>query len=227
MEAMNTGLRHPVTMTSQIQKEICFAVFDGISGEDFGEEAAFTAAQGISEEMALLADYCIPERQFLKNLCAHLNSQVCRRGREMHAEHMGTTMAALLFSQEYVYLCNLGDSKAFRLRDGVFQQISETHYAPSTPGIKGQLTQFIGMDESIHVPEPYIAKGELRKADKYLICSNGLTATVTNLEITRILMESDDPSKCVRDLVDTAQSSGSADDVTVIAIRIGKNPAQI
>ena len=219
LEVENKGLRHPVTMRTELRREVCLAVFDGIGGEDFGEIAAFTAAQGMRLELAKLDDYIIPERRFLQEMCSQLNALVRRRREELHTGRMGTTMAALLFSQDYVYVCNLGDSRAYRLRNGEFLQLSQDHVQRAPEEKKGPLTRFLGM-ESASGAEPYIAKGQLERGDWYLICSDGLTDALTNLEIDHILLHSPDPEQCVRSLTEQAQQNGARDNVTAIAVYV-------
>ena len=218
LEEKNKGLRHPVSMTVRLRREVCLAVFDGIGGADFGETAAFVAAQGMHAAMDRLDSFFVPERHFLQQMTRQLNDLVSAKRQEMHTDHMGTTMAALLFSQNYVYVCNLGDSRAYRLRSGEFMQLSRDHAERPDGEKKGLLTQFVGMDE--RAPEPYIAKGEIRSGDWYLICSDGLTDTLTNLEIDFILLRSSDPVDCARELTEAALKAGARDNVTAIVIRI-------
>ena len=224
LQADNKGLRHPVSMTARMQREICLAVFDGIGGEDFGEAAAFTAAQGMRLSLNTLNDYVVPERPFLKEMCARLNELVRARGRELQTERMGTTMTALFFSQNYVYVCNLGDSRAYRLRSGEFLQLSRDHTDRTEGENKGLLTHFLGMNTDERALEPYIAKGEIRPGDWYLICTDGLTDALSNLEIDFTILHAADPKDCVQTLVQKAAESGGKDNVTVIAIRIARAP---
>ena len=220
LEEENRGLRHPVTMTDRLQKEICFAVFDGMGEADFGETAAFTAAEGLRSMLTKLDSFFVPERHFLQDSCAELNDAVLRKKEELRTERMGTTMTALMFSPSLIYVCNMGDSRAYRLRNGEFLQLTKDHVLVGEGEKKGVLTQYLGMDPQPKGPEPFIARGEIRDDDWYILCSDGLTDSLTNLEIDFAVLQSGDPENCVRTLMDKALSSGGQDDITVIAIHI-------
>ena len=127
LEEDNSGLKHPVAMTRTLRRELCVAIFDGMGGENFGECASFAAADTMQYMTRTLRDYFIPERAFLNRICLKLNDAVVAKQKELLAERMGSTMVALYFSHGYVYVCNLGDSRAYRLRDGEFLQLSVDH----------------------------------------------------------------------------------------------------
>ncbi len=222
MEADNNGLRHPVTMTRALRRELCVAVFDGMGGEQFGELASFAAADCMQNTTRRLKDYFIPERRFLQEMCLKINEAVVARQKELCTTHMGSTMVALYFSHDYVYVCNLGDSRAYRLRDGEFLQLSVDHVEKRDEPTKKKapLTQHLGIDPEEFLIEPYIAKGELKRGDVYLLCSDGLTDMLSNLEIDEILGGGASVEACAQQLVDAAQEKGGKDNVTVIVCRI-------
>ena len=68
--------------------------------------------------------------------------------------------------------------------------------------------------------EPHIVKAELRKGDQYLLCSDGLTDMVENVEISDILLRSETTEECVSSLVQAAMEHGGRDNITVILCRI-------
>lgn len=222
LEAENDGLRHPVAMSKALRRELCLAVFDGMGGENFGELAAFAAADCMQSVTRKLKDYFIPERRFLNGMCMKLNEAVVTKQRELCTERMGTTMVALYFSHGYVYVCNLGDSRAYRLRDGELLQISEDHVEKREGQThrKAPLTQHLGIDPEEFLIEPHIAKGELKHGDQYLLCSDGLTDMLTNVEIDAILTAAPTVEDCAQKLVDAALEKGGRDNVTVIVCRI-------
>lgn len=222
LEAENNGLKHSVTMTKTLRRELCVAVFDGMGGENFGEFASFAAADCMQKSTRRLADYFIPEKRFLNEMCMRINDAVVEKKREFCTEHMGSTMVALYFSHGFVYVCNLGDSRAYRLRDGEFLQISEDHVEKreGRESKKAPLTQHLGIDSEEFLVEPYIAKGELKSGDQYLLCSDGLTDMLSNFEIDALLSDSADAETCADRLVAAALEKGGRDNVTVIVCRI-------
>lgn len=222
LEAENDGLKHPVTMTKTLRRELCVAVFDGMGGENFGEYASFAAADCMQYMTRKLKDYFIPERKFLNRMCLTINEAVVAKQQEYCTDRMGSTMVALYFSHGYVYVCNLGDSRAYRLRNGEFLQLSEDHVEKreGQQRKKAPLTQHLGIDPENFLIEPYIAKGELERGDQYLLCSDGLTDMLSNLEIDEIMYASLSAEECAQKLVDAALEKGGRDNVTVIVCRI-------
>ncbi len=222
LEAENKGMKRPVSGSFPLGPELCFAVFDGMGGENFGEYAAFAAADCMRQCMLRLKDYVIPERAFLNDLSQRLNLAVVNRARQLCTERMGSTMAVLCFSGDYVYVCNLGDSRAYRLRDGEFLQLSEDHveHREGLARKKAPLTQYLGVDPEELLLEPYIAKGALKAGDLYLLCSDGLTDMLSNLEISCILSGSETAQACAESLVRAALERGGRDNVTVIVCRV-------
>ena len=222
MEADNNGLKHPVTMTKTLRRELCIAIFDGMGGENFGEAASFVAADCMQYTTRKLKDYFIPERKFRNSMCMKINDAVVAKQQELCTERMGSTMVALYFSHGYVYVCNLGDSRAYRLRDGEFLQLSVDHLEKREGQTrkKAPLTQHLGISPENFLIEPYIAKGELKHGDQYLLCSDGLTDMLTNFEIDEILSNTTSAEECVKRLIDSALEKGGKDNVTAIACRI-------
>lgn len=222
MEAVNNGLHNPAVFDGPVKRGTCVAVFDGMGGENFGEDAAFAAAKTMQQTERSLADYLIPEKKYLQRLCVQINQAVVDAAREAGTERMGSTMVSLYFSGKYVYVCNLGDSRAYRLRNGEFLQLSKDHVdtRPMPEGKKAPLTQHLGIDPEDMLIEPYIAKGEVKPGDQYLLCSDGLTDMLTNFEIADIMLAEEDTESCVRKLIEAALEHGGKDNVTVILCRL-------
>lgn len=222
LEADNDGLRHPVSMTKSLQREVCVAVFDGMGGESYGEIASFAAAKCLQQTTRRLKEYFISEKRFLEGICRKINNAVVAEKNKLCTERMGTTMVTLYFSHNYVYVCNVGDSRAYRLRGREFMQISIDHVEKCEDQTrkKAPLTQHLGIEPEIFIIEPYIAKGELKPGDQYLLCSDGLTDMLTNFEIDEIMRYTASAEECVQKLVDAALEKGGRDNVTVIVCRV-------
>lgn len=222
LEKENSGLKHPVSIEDALKNGLCIAVFDGMGGENFGEFASYAAARQMQLTERTLADFFIPEKKYLERMITQLNEAVINAQKELCTNHMGSTVVSLYFSGRYVYVCNVGDSRAYRLRDGEFLQISHDHIERYSQGksAKAPLTQYLGLDSEDIQIDPYIAKGELQKGDTYLLCSDGLTDMLTNFEISDIVLKSDDAESCVQSLIQSALEHGGRDNVTVIVCKI-------
>ncbi len=226
LPANNSGFHKPITDAQGLDKPLCFAVFDGMGGEDYGEIAAFTAAQTLKTCLAEAADFLVPEKRLLTDACEKMNEAVCAKAQSLGTERMGTTALIAYFTSKDVYVCNLGDSRAFRLRGGEFLQLSQDHTEREIlleRGItdqKPRLMQYLGIDPQELALEPYVAKGELNLGDQYLLCSDGLTDMLTNLEIACILRQAESPEDAVKELIKAALANGGRDNITVVVCKV-------
>lgn len=220
LEQDNEGLRNIACFDGRLKYGTSVAVFDGMGGENYGEVASFCAARAMQQTTRKLEDFFVQERKYLEKLAFALNDAVVVAEKELQTNRMGTTMVMLYFASRYVYMCNVGDSRAYRMRAGEFLQISEDHVEKRPDRKKTPLTQHLGIDPEEMQIEPYIAKGELKKGDTYLICSDGLTDMLTNFEISDIILQCDEAAVCVEKLIDAALEHGGRDNITVIVCKI-------
>ena len=217
----NNGLANPLTMTKSLNKEFFIAVFDGMGGENYGEYASFAAAGYMQYITRKFIYHFIPVRRFLGLMCMKINGAVVAKKKELFTEHMGSTMAAFYFCHDDVYVCNLGDSRAYRLREGNLLQLSVDHIAKQGEGKKkASLIQYLGINTDHYYFEPYIDRKELREGDQFLLCSDGLTDMLSDCEIVEIMNSGDSVEACTRKLVESSLQKGGKDNVTVIVCRI-------
>lgn len=226
LEQENSGLEHPVCRKLPLNQEMCFFVFDGMGGEEAGETAAFMCARTAKQHCESSNSPGTSVSQQLEDLCRKMNERVCREAQTLEHGRMGSTAVGLLFRPDEVYACNIGDSRAFRLRDNELMQLSkdDTDFIPlpgmETPKRKPRLSQHFGISPDELTLEPHIAKGELLAGDQYLICSDGLTDMVTNIEICTIMKEHHNAVSGVEALIDRAMAHGGRDNTTVILCRV-------
>ena len=203
LERVNDGLNDVISSSQLLANNTCMAVFDGMGGERFGEYASYLAAEK------------------LKQL---LDETVVKAQEELRTQHMGATMAGLWFFNRKAYICNLGDSRVYRLRGGVLKQLSVDHVEkrPLKPGRKAPLTQHLGAgSEEIRV-EPSIAISGINFGDKYLLCTDGLTDMLADTEILEIMEHNATPHSIVRSLIRNAMEQGGRDNITVIVCSLDK-----
>lgn len=222
LELDNLGLRNTACFSDSLKNGLMLAVFDGMGGENYGEVASFTAARQMQSITRSLTDYFVSERKYLSKLTMQLNDAIVAEKKELCTDRCGSTMVALYFSSGYVYTCNIGDSRAYRLRDGEFLQLTVDHVEKRPEGErkKAPLTQHLGIDPEDMQIEPFIAKGKINKGDTYLLCSDGLTDMLTNFEISDIMLQNENPGDCVECLIKAALEHGGRDNITVIVCRI-------
>lgn len=156
---------------------------------------------------------------------------------------MGTTLIAILRSQNKLILAHIGDSRAFLARDGEVSQITKDHSFVQSLVDEGRITA----DEAIGHPqrslvtrvltgaaddEPDITVREARDGDRYLIASDGLTDYVAADTVAEVLTAGDPPGRTADRLVELALKAGAPDNVTIVigdvvdATRAEKAPTQ-
>lgn len=214
MKIGDTSVTAPICGKKKTKHLPLFGIFDGMGGEECGEIAAYIASQTASVLK-------IGEEAFadLSAFCQQANTAICNYAAEHEISAMGTTAALLAFTKEEVVLCNIGDSKIFRLRDGILKQISKDHIAVSAFGVKPPLLQNLGIPPEELVIEPYLARGSYNNGDIYLICSDGLTDMVSVDEITNVLV-SKPIKKAIKLLLDRALENGGKDNTTIILCKV-------
>ena len=147
---------------------------------------------------------------------------------------MGTTVTALLLNGNRLALAHIGDSRAYRLKNGVFEQISVDHtfvqrlidegrLRPEEAEVhphKNVLMRVLGdVDAS---PELDLATFEVEPGEKWLLCSDGLTAVLRDSDIENVLRDTRDLQRCVDVLVELTLAGGSPDNVTVAVLEIAE-----
>jgi protein phosphatase len=142
-------------------------------------------------------------------------------------EGMGTTLTALLWADGYAALCHIGDSRAYRLRNGQFLQITHDHTLVQSLVDEGKITED---DVATHphrslllraldgrtVAEPDLTPLDTLPGDRYLLCSDGLSGVVTEQTLYQTLSSVRDPDKAALQLVELAIRGGGPDNITVI-----------
>lgn len=216
----NRGLSEILNWSDELTAPVLFGIFDGMGGESFGEEASYQAAktmqQGWKSGLSLGRLYMEANRR----IC-----EICERERY---GVMGTTAVTLLVSESTAQIMNIGDSKAFLLRDGQMTQLSCDHTDAAMLqrfGIKNRkprLTQHLGIPETEMVIEPYKKTLEIIPGDQYLLCSDGLTDMVSEEDIMKILSDESSTRGAVDALMDMAIANGGRDNITLVLCRIKK-----
>jgi len=210
-----------------------FLVADGMGAHAVGEKASEQAVGVIPhtyQKHALHGPVTALRRAFVEanasiHACGHQNREF---------EGMGTTSTALLLRPEGAWVGHVGDSRAYRIRNGVIEQLSYDH---SLVWEYARLQQ-IDPDEVQDIPsnvihrclgpEPVVqvdveGPHPVQPGDVYLLCSDGLSGQVTNSEIGAVASTLE-PTEACRFLVDLANLRGGPDNITVIIVRVTNGP---
>ena len=220
LESENEGLTEMLVGDIETSTFPVFAVFDGMGGEQQGEVAAYIAAR--SFDTLYLKKEKSDVKKFLLDSCFEINRNICEYQQENRIRQMGTTGAILMFGQDDVFICNVGDSRIYQYSNKKLLQISKDHVESNIVDKKPPLTQNLGISETEFVIEPYIAKGMYSHGDRYLICSDGLTDMVSEDELLNVFAKKKSVSETVKNLMDMALRSGGVDNTTIILCEVCK-----
>ncbi|MFF3782827.1 protein phosphatase 2C domain-containing protein [Streptomyces sp. NPDC001933] len=146
-------------------------------------------------------------------------------------EEAGTTLTAMLWTGSQLALVHIGDSRAHLLRDGELFQITHDHTLVQSMVDEGR----VSAEEAVSHPQrslliralgqgadgtPDMRLHDARRGDRYLLCSDGLSAVVRSEEIRRVLSEVPEPERAVRELIALANGSGGPDNVSCVVADI-------
>jgi len=190
-----------------------YAVCDGMGGESYGELASLIA-------VATLAKYQKTNiRRTISDYIRHANDFICDLIRKNNKRKSGTTIALLNIQKNTAIAYNLGNSRVYFYRKGMFYLLTEDHVDSET---ETKLTQYLGIFPSELNIEPYVSdEVKIKKDDIFLLCSDGLTDIVSCDEIIEILaMEKEDATVTAKRLAGKSQEKGGKDNVTVIVVKI-------
>jgi protein phosphatase len=206
-----------------------FLVADGMGAHAVGEKASEQAVGVIPhtyQKHAPQGPVSALRRAFVE---ANASIHACgQQNREF--EGMGTTSTALLLRPEGAWVGHVGDSRAYRIRGEVIEQLSYDH---SLLWEYARLQQ-IDPDEVEDIPsnvihrclgpEPEVQPDiegphPIQPGDVYLLCSDGLSGQVTNQEIGAVAGTLE-PAEACRFLIDLANLRGGPDNITVIIVRV-------
>ena len=147
---------------------------------------------------------------------------------------MGTTAVVTVFQTNLLYVAHVGDSRLYRFRAGVLQQITEDHsmvqellkrglITPEearTSTNKNLVTRALGIDPSV---TPDITLYTFLKDDLYLLCSDGLSDVLADTDIERVMQQyGKNPRETCQLMVKEANSRGGPDNITAVLVRTGK-----
>jgi serine/threonine protein phosphatase PrpC len=208
-----------------------FAVADGMGGAQAGEVASQLAAAVLRESTGKDGD---PEGRIVA-LIQEANRQIYERARsDAQASGMGTTVTAAMLADEQVAIGHVGDSRAYRVRGGELEQLTEDHSLVADLMRSGRLTpeeaethpqrsvitRALGTDPDVDVDTSAV---DAEPGDIFLLCSDGLTTMVGDEEILRALAESETLEDAARALVRAANRRGGEDNITIVLFQVERD----
>jgi protein phosphatase len=206
-----------------------FAIADGMGGAQAGELASRLAAAAIEEAAAAVSD-----KEGVVGVVRTANARIFQRSlQDPGVAGMGTTATVALVDERAgtLSVAHVGDSRAYRFRDGTLEQLTTDHSLVGELVRSGRLTE----DEAaVHPHRSVITRAlgteaevevdtltvDLRPGDLVLLCSDGLSAMVRDDEIARVLGADGDPHRAAEALIGAANTAGGEDNVTVVLFEV-------
>lgn len=242
----DVGMRraHNEDYFAVLEDEQVFVVADGMGGHASGEVASRLATETIldfykrtrADEDATWPFKLDRAMSFEENRLACAIKLANRRIFEVACgdpskKGMGTTVVAASVLGSSICIAHVGDSRAYRVRDGVIAQLTRDHslledLKEANPGMspeeqesfphKNVITRALGLRDDVEVA---VETHELRTGDVFLLCTDGLSGMLSDAQIAVIASEPKTLPRVVAELVDRANRNGGTDNVTTIVVQ--------
>ncbi|HTC40873.1 MAG TPA: Stp1/IreP family PP2C-type Ser/Thr phosphatase [Candidatus Acidoferrales bacterium] len=224
-----------------------FILSDGMGGEAHGEVASAMAVETVEKFCSnpdaskedsgvtlhgAASDNWSPQTKILQNAVFQANFNIYQSAQK-HPEQrgMGATLTTGWLNESKLSIAHVGDSRAYLLRTGALQQLTNDHSLVAEQVRRGILTpqqaeesemqsvllRALGANPEVDVE---VDEVDLMPRDVLLFCSDGLTRMVSEPEIAGKLQAETDPGTAAQKLVDLANERGGLDNVTVIVVRV-------
>jgi protein phosphatase len=210
---------------------ILAAVADGLGGEPGGEVASELAVTTLRKELTRTPR--IPGREAIEQACVAAHRRIrCYSTEAPDLRRMGTTLSALVASDDHAIIASVGDSRVYATDVGqvtrdhsvVAEQIRGgflTEAEAMQSPFRNMVTRFLGVTDAL--PEVDIfGPLSLTAGQRFLICSDGIHGAIGDEAIMGILQQGSCQEAAER-LVETAQTSGGTDDASAIVIAYSRS----
>jgi PPM family protein phosphatase len=228
-ELSDVGRQREGNEDSMLVDPPLFVVADGMGGAQAGEVASGLAVETLGE---------MPPDD--GNVEEELSEAISQANRRIHDKSqddrelagMGTTLTAAFVHDGKVTLGHVGDSRAYRYRDGELAQLTDDHSLVAELERHGKLTaaearvhpqrsmilRALGIGADVEV-DTYCFVGE--PGDVFLLCSDGLSGLVHDAVIAEVLKDCDTLEAAAEKLIELANLSGGPDNITAVLFRLG------
>jgi serine/threonine protein phosphatase PrpC len=226
----DTGHQRATNEDSHLERAPIFVIADGMGGAQAGEVASQLAVSQFAD--GLPGDEAEGSERRLERAVRAANAEIHALSEtDSRRAGMGTTLTAAYVGRGQVSFAHVGDSRAYRLRDGELERITEDHSLVEELLRQGRLTEeeaeehpqrsiitrALGPEPDVEVDTVTVAAAD---GDIYLICSDGLTSMVAEQTVAEIMREAPDIATAADRLVAAALDAGGRDNVTVVLFRL-------
>lgn len=210
-----------------------FAVADGVGGQPAGEVASRLALDQLLHYVREISGPVSDPVSAFAGVIRQANDEVCRAAAERPEwQGMATTLVAAWRRDQALVIANVGDSRAYLVRDQEMVQLTEDHNLRNEQkrlglklsedelaGMSNVVTRVLGSQEA----EPECRILDAEAGDRLLLCSDGLTGMVEDSIIQTVIQSTTSPQEGCRMLIDLANRNGGKDNITVILVYFDKS----
>ncbi len=220
-----------------------FVVCDGMGGHSSGEIASAMAVEEVKKFVCETrhqigvpvssGESLTAEEVAISEAIKTANEKIFYRScREKECEGMGTTLVAALDADDNIVLAHVGDSRIYRLRDGVFVQLTEDHsllnHLVRTKGLSAEeVANFDGKNvilRAVGLRDDVVVETQVHPkfpGDIFVLCSDGLTDMVDDETISEVVAaRPTELAEACQILTDKANEAGGYDNITVMLMRV-------
>lgn len=205
-------------------------VADGMGGHAHGEVASAMTVSAFTEMEARLPQD-LSDIDLAAAMTEALEDATDRLGRraveDPETRGMGTTVVSLVLTGAQLALAHIGDSRIYRLRGDELVQLTHDHTMVQQLVDQGQITVeeaahhprrsvLMRALSTDHAPEPDLDRIDIVEGDRYLLCSDGVTAVLDDEALLRELGSGAEPDAVVARLIESANDGGGPDNITAI-----------
>lgn len=212
-----------------------FLVSDGMGGHRGGA----LASKIITEDLPVMIENALDRLKVgaTRTIRALLNRAIAEQSRQLHLEgtsetgfkDMGATIVITLLRNNRCFIANVGDSRAYLLRNNRLRRLTRDHSVVSdligkgrlkpenaeNHHAQGQITRYIGMERRVR---SHVRSFALKRADRILLCTDGLTDLIDDKAIFKLLKDNPDPEAACKALIAAAKKAGGDDNITTVTI---------
>lgn len=207
-----------------------FAVADGVGGQNAGEVASQVAVEVLRHHLSRKGRSDRIRR--LEQIIGYTNSYLYELAMEEEAlTGMATTLALVLIEPRHAIICHIGDSRVYRLTEGLLSRETLDHVLVEYEHGGGLsileytkrhiLTRALGIEETA---KPDIKKIALEPKTRFLLCTDGITHHISDEELQDILTEEPDPQTACDRLKDLCYERGARDNFTALIVNVDVVP---
>lgn len=205
-------------------------VADGMGGHAAGEVASQIVIEEFRRAFPSLPSTPVEIERWFRHHIDLANEHVLQFAKQSNLVMMGTTVAAVCWNGETVVIVHIGDSRVYALQANELKRLTEDHSYVNVLKQLGELTEeemrihpkrnvitrAIGSSEHVEPDIQVLAEPEF---DVILICTDGLTTHMTDLEIQRVLQQDASAEQKAEQLIEEANQLGGSDNITVALVQ--------